>query len=1270
MKDYGFNSRVSDGSDQGQREPLAFRPGYFDVDEMTFEVLLSMASEYAAMINYYNIANQKEGSWAALFNSNEAVIMALIATSNVQGIESGFARLNSSELAAPAEYVIGVAATLDFWLQRLAAAPTEPAAQLRSNIYEMIRANLLPGLHTAAEVMLRSERGGASVAMADVSRLSPVWGVSIVEGQYAFINAAEVDLDNHEAVIEQLGAALLKMTASIRYLKTLVADMLEHSLQSQSHEPAIGLFMVFLRLYEVAQKRLNRFTARHLDFYYRDCLKTAPKGRQPESFFLKFEPAAATGEFLVDREVAFSADKNRSAGERLYYLNAPLLVRRASVNALQTLFLQRNPLVSPECELGHVTRIKSYKRTQLSAEPSSVVESMPLFGGVRSGMKLSGLADAEIGFCVASPLLALKEGRREIGFSIDFSMPDAASVDAEFNDTNIVNSFETFKKWFGKIFSYYLLSGESFLNDVRRRRLVELATEYDGDDGAYASLLKQSWQDLFYRLFKRPFAITLSGESGWLEVKEYLIAPAIQDDSGVNSGLSISLSLGYDAEPVTTYDPEVHGGKRDCSVPMMNVCLDPEASFFAYSLLNSVAIKSVAIEVAVKGVKDIVISNHLGRIDPTKPFAPFGPLPTRHSYIVAGSREAASKQITAMELEVEWGELPTLSGGFSSHYQDYDFVPLNSDFKAEITVLQNGHWMPNKTEAQYRVAMFKSGRGGVVCEKNVLEVGAADYLKPLGAAEINEHYEYRSGVRNGFVRLQMSSPENAFGHADYPLLLTRILAENARRKKPLAVPNAPYTPTIKQLSLNYKARTLIRPGVDIPFDRPSLDERLFHIHPFGIEQRYPSKTEGRMRLFPQYEDDGNLFVGIDAQNLAGPLTLFLNLDEDVSRVCLTQRPAIHWSCLTATGWLALEDNRVISDTTEGFLMSGVVTLDLPQGMVSDSSVMPQGQYWLRVSVANGVEGFSGLRSILTNVGQLKYSVPEVNNSEAIGAIAVDASWRPLKSVPGLAAVSSIGPATRGRPAEDERGYRTRVSERLRHKGRASSAWDYEHLILERFPDVHKVKCFANTVCDSATPQPGNVLVVVVPHMKRDARDNCDRGMVNSAELSRIQAFVQNLSSPFLNIEVRNPVYEQIQVRCSVKFAGDISAGGLYINRLNQAISDYICPWCDVGYRARFGWSIRADDIESYIRELDYVEFVTNFSMLHITEENDGKYALTDTAKLDSRHEALIVPRYPWSLAVPMSAHFIETTASIEPVKPALTGVNELEIGSTLIIGGN
>jgi len=1269
MKDYGFNTRVSDGTDQHQRAPLAFRADYFNADEMNFEVLLSMASEYAATINYYNIANKKEGDWSGLFNSSEAVIMALIATTDAHKIEAHYNNISTADLSVPAGYIISLASKYDFWLQRLMAVSSESAAQLRSTLYEMIRTNLVAGLHTAAEVVQQSETGDVSALMKGERALSSVWGISELDEQYHFSQSAPIDFNDHDAAVDQLGASLLKMTAGIRYLQTLVADMLEHSLNSQSHEPSIGLFMVFLRLYEVAQKRLNRFTERHLEFYYRDCLKTNPRERQLESIFLKFEPVATATRFLVDESIPFSAEKNRSPDERLYHLKAPLLVRRATVSAIHTLSFQRNLLISPECELGYVTRSKSYIRAQSAVDLSTTAASMPLFGGAKSGLQLTGLADARIGLCVASPILALQEGEREIELTVDFLMPDAVAIDAKFNDISRITTLDAFKKWFGEIFSYYLLSGESFLNEARYQRLVDLVAAFGGDDGTYLALLEEPWQDLFYRLFKRPFTIALSGENGWLEVKEYLVAPAIEDDSGINSGLKISLSLGHSAGPVVSYDPELHGEQRHCRSPMIDVCLDPESSFFAYSLLNTVTIKNIAIDVSVKGVKDIVISNHLGRVDPTNPFAPFGPLPTRHSYIVVGSQETASKQLTAMQLDVEWGELPICSGGFSTHYQGYDFVPLNGDFKAEISVLQNGHWMPNKSDVQYRVDMFRSGRGGVICEKNVMQVSAIDYFNPRGEMELNERYEYRSGTRNGFVRLQMSSPGNAFGHADYPHILTRVLSENSRRKKPQAVPNAPYTPVIKQLSLNYKARTLIRPVVDVSASVIPSKERLFHLHPFGIEQAYPAKEKGKIRMFPQYDDDGNLFIGLNAQTLAGVLTLFFNLDETASRACSLQRPPIHWCCLTESGWIALEANRVLSDSTEGFLMSGVVTLELPHGMVNDSSVMPAGQYWLRASVSRDVESFSGLQSIFTNVGVLEER-PAESSIKKISIITADAPWRAVEPVAGLSAVKRVGRTLAGRDAEDQQRYRTRVSERLRHKGRATSAWDYEHLILEEFPDVYKVKCFPNTVCDTSVPQPGNVLIAVVPAMKRDARDSCERGMINSAELQRIQEFVQGLSSPFVNIEVRNPVYEQIQVRCTVKFSGGINTGGLYLNRLNRAVSDYICPWCEVGYKARFGWSIRADDIESYIRELDYVDFVTNFSMLHITEEMGGKYSLVDTATLDSRHEALILPRYPWSLAVPMRTHFIETTASIEPVKPALTGVNELEIGSTLIIGGN
>jgi hypothetical protein len=56
--------------------------------------------------------------------------------------------------------------------------------------------------------------------------------------------------------------------------------------------------------------------------------------------------------------------------------------------------------------------------------------------------------------------------------------------------------------------------------------------------------------------------------------------------------------------------------------------------------------------------------------------------------------------------------------------------------------------------------------------------------------------------------------------------------------------------------------------------------------------------------------------------------------------------------------------------------------------------------------------------------------------------------------PGMVPYSSFG----GRETEDTTEFYQRVSERLRHKERAITIFDYERLVLESFPEVYKVEC--------------------------------------------------------------------------------------------------------------------------------------------------------------------------------------------------------------------
>src|SRR5690606_13831713 len=85
----------------------------------------------------------------------------------------------------------------------------------------------------------------------------------------------------------------------------------------------------------------------------------------------------------------------------------------------------------------------------------------------------------------------------------------------------------------------------------------------------------------------------------------------------------------------------------------------------------------------------------------------------------------------------------------------------------------------------------------------------------------------------------------------------------------------------------------------------------------------------------------------------------------------------------------------------------------------------------------------------------------------------------IMRVPQIKGVSQPFSSFGGLHEEADTAYYRRVSERLRHKNRAITLWDYEHLILQAYPEVYKIKCLNHTSATSFV-SPGDVLLVVVP----------------------------------------------------------------------------------------------------------------------------------------------------------------------------------------------
>lgn len=1353
---------IADGAEEKDRLPAALEPGYFVPDERSFEQLLALGFEIARELPFHDLDGVRKGTWGDLFTANEAVVMAHILSQDCARLEREFASQQERGLVHALRFVYETAHTVDFWLVTLSANRVRAAMELGERVEVLIRERLGRELRDLRRIIGVVGASTSALEGLDFGVFHQAWGIHPVTETPQPPGSEYTSKWSSQSLQQQVRRVFYSLIGAIDYLRAITRPYLSDSLRAQTHEPANALFMVFLQLFQSSGRGLNAFTEKHLDFYYRRLLGTVERAHQPDRLFFALQPAEGRVEVWVPAGTRFVTKTEAGADEIAFACEQDTLVCDTTVDSLCTLRFERDKFISPETELGYVTRIKSLKRA-LEGDRSSNpgVADWPLFGTSSRLAGYESAEDARIGFAVAAPVLLLRQGQRDVEIQIELDNPATAeglegetgspgsgeyaidravlaehfarylSADTRWLEPtgvasqlagslalqvenelqpfsgrsssrrrslyelflqallrNSASNAEALRRLLGEIFRYYVLVIGEPLEPSFKQEILERAREMLDATSlrVVEHLMQQGHEEIFQSLLKDLFDISLTVPEGWHRVDKYVMRRLATDTSGARSGLRFLLSLGPEVDPIVAYAPEVHGGKWGGAAPVVRFQLNPTANFCAYSLLNASRLDAVVIEVRVRGLRDLKLYNNVGRIDSSKPFQPFGPLPTLSSYLAFGSYEMAQKELTDLRLDVEWADLPTSFGGFATHYSGYDQRYASEDFQVDVSVLRDGSWQPQSEQQRPQTALFQAtGPTEKLKRARSIDLGGLDFFRAIDPRLAEEDFDLQQGTRNGFFRLGLSSPEGAFGHASYPPLLSRALAENVRSKKRFrAPPNAPYTPVIAQLTVHYAARTRLQVDETRADPRVETSERIFHLHPFGYEEVNPVRAGRPFPLIPAYDTDGNLFVGIRGGRGTSTVALLFHLTEETNQQTPFDSPPMTWYYLSASGWRLLPPTSVVLDSTNGFLRTGIVTLTLPEDVARESTLMPSGRAWLRIGANTRLDSFPRLFSVRCNGVGAHRQLEGAEARSALTAIPANCRWRSGVAIRGLGEIEQVGASRGGSPPENRRRFVTRVSERLRHKNRSITAWDYERLILQRFPEVFKVKCFGGLGSCNSKPRPGHILIVAVPHAGNVERSGCPRPMLNVLQLKEIRRFARELSSAFVQIEVRNPLYEMVQVRCKVRFVADTNPG-FYIRRLNREISDFLCPWVPLGYRARFGWTINREEVEGFILGRDYVEFVTDFSMLHIAAENEDSYAFADTVARHSSsgsnqdHESSaggsfqrsnqVRWRYPWSLAVPMENHFIEALRQMRPIEPEPVGIAELDIGGTFIVGG-
>jgi hypothetical protein len=714
------------------------------------------------------------------------------------------------------------------------------------------------------------------------------------------------------------------------------------------------------------------------------------------------------------------------------------------------------------------------------------------------------------------------------------------------------------------------------------------------------------------------FKVALSGEKRWLET-----AP----QSAVLTGTTFTVSATLDPAfpPVVAYNSKVLGGSYGTNFPILKVTLEApqkEGLSYAYEQLKDLEFTSIDLTVDVEGVKNLIVQNDLGMLDAAKPFMPFGPAPGVGSSLYIGSDEVFRKEVKIADLQIHTVWLDPnndLADGLD-----------RTKFTADVYVLKRGRW---DTEHKGTFAFLVPG---AVITSETVEAGAPWIER---AVHLDPVRKYDNSTQQGFIKLELASPTDAFGHADFPRNYTKKVIELSKTDlKPdqqgyPELPRIPYTPVIASLTLDYLSTVTI-PLQALDTSEPA--DKYYHLYPFGCRQVDRNRLKA-VPLLCQFksladntprENEGELYIGLTGLKPRQNLSLLFQVAEGSADPELPKQE-VHWSYLSGNSWQPFRPAQIIADSTNGLLASGIITFDVPESADTEHTMLPSGLHWLRTSVVENSRAVCDLIDVRAQAACASF-VNRGNVEDFLArSLAKDSISKLEVKQTAIKSVSQPYASFGGRVRERGQRYCTRVSERLRHKARGVTVWDYERLVLERFPGVYKVKCINHSTYNFRTDDleirrsefaPGFVTVIVIPDLNNKYAVNPLEPRASLHLLEEIRTFLCGRISPFARryLRVINPLYEQVQVKLSVALKPGRD-WGYYQNELNKEIVHFLSPWAfEEGQDIIFGGRLHKSVIVNFVEERDYVDYLTGFQMNQFVNDRETKRDINEALPTTAR----------------------------------------------------